>query len=134
MSQLETWLESKVISKSVMVINSKETGKILERWTFDIHIIQENQNESQEKSDKEIQTEIAAVLRQITASVSFLPVLDESCSFNILAYTDKDIQVPSTWIDSDPKLIQNNAEQVRLKSFSTQIHKIDSLVTYALNE
>jgi mitotic spindle assembly checkpoint protein MAD2 len=32
-----------------------------------------------EKTEKEIQTEIQAILRQITASVSFLPMLDEKC-------------------------------------------------------
>ena len=77
-------------------------------------------------------SEISAVLRQITASVSFLPVLDEPCTFNILAYTDKSVEAPAAWVDSDPKLIEKNAEQVRLKSFSTTIHQIDSLVAYKL--
>lgn len=86
------------------------------------------------KSDKETQSEISAVLRQITASVSFLPVLSEPATFNVLAYTDKDALVPPTWIDSDPKLIQKKAEQVRLKSFSTGVHQVESLVAYALGD
>ena len=41
-----------------------------------------------EKSAKEIQGEIQALVRQITASVTFLPLLDEAASFDLLAYTD----------------------------------------------
>ena len=84
------------------------------------------------KPEKETQSEIAAVLRQITASVSFLPLLNEPCTFNILAYTDKNAAVPSTWVDSDAKLIDSHAEQVRLKRFSTSLHQVESLVTYSL--
>jgi mitotic spindle assembly checkpoint protein MAD2 len=86
------------------------------------------------KLEKETQSEISAVLRQITASVSFLPVLSEPCTFNVLAYTDKNVIVPSTWEDSDPKLITKNAEQVKLKSFSTQDHQIESLVAYSFEK
>lgn len=32
--------------------------------------------------------------------------------FNILVYTDKDATVPNEWLDSDPHMIQGNAEQV----------------------
>jgi mitotic spindle assembly checkpoint protein MAD2 len=71
-------------------------------------------------------------MRQITSTVSFLPLLTEPCSFNVLCYTDKDAEVPTSWIDSDPKLISKNAEQVRLRSFSTSIHKVDALVAYRL--
>ena len=31
------------------------------------------------KADKEIMSEIAAIIRQITASVTFLPILEEAC-------------------------------------------------------
>lgn len=34
---------------------------------------------SKVKADKEIMTEIAAIIRQITASVTFLPILEEAC-------------------------------------------------------
>ena len=39
-----------------------------------------------EKTEKEIQEEIQAIFRQITASVTFLPVLDGDCTFNVLVY------------------------------------------------
>ncbi|KAF9921860.1 Mitotic spindle checkpoint component mad2 [Linnemannia zychae] len=86
-----------------------------------------------EKSEKEIQTEIQAILRQITASVSFLPMLDEKCTWTILCQTEKDAEVPATWSDADPHLV-HNAEQVKLRSFSTNLHKIDALVAYRLND
>lgn len=34
------WLHEKVIHKVVMVISSRESGAILERWSFDIKIVQ----------------------------------------------------------------------------------------------
>ncbi|KAG0273944.1 Mitotic spindle checkpoint component mad2 [Linnemannia exigua] len=86
-----------------------------------------------EKTEKEIQTEIQAILRQITASVSFLPMLDEKCTWTILCQTEKDAEVPATWSDADPHLV-HNAEQVKLRSFSTNLHKIDALVAYRLHD
>ena len=35
---------------------------------------------------------LQSIIRQITASVSFLPLLDEPCTFDMLVYTDNDIQ------------------------------------------
>ena len=55
-------------------------------------------------------------------------------TFNILAYTDKNAQVPATWADSDPRLITRNAEQVKLRSFSTSVHRVEGLVAYRLGE
>ncbi|KAF9353809.1 Mitotic spindle checkpoint component mad2 [Mortierella sp. AD094] len=86
-----------------------------------------------EKTEKEIQTEIQAILRQITASVTFLPMLDEKCTWTILCQTERDAEVPATWSDADPHLV-HNAEQVKLRSFSTNLHKIDALVAYRLQD
>lgn len=84
---------------------------------------------TREKSEKEIQGEIQAILRQITASVTFLPLLDEPCTFDLLVYTDADAEVPRTWEESDPRYIQKSAE-VRLRSFTTKVHKVDAMVSY----
>ena len=83
------------------------------------------------KSDKQISAEIQAIIRQITASVSFLPVIMEHCSFELLVYTDKSrlAQVPAEWEDSGPKYVVNS-EQVKLRSFSTTVHKIEPVVAY----
>lgn len=45
----------------------------------------------------------AAIIRQITASVTFLPLIEEACSFDLLVYADKHAEVPKTWEDSDPR-------------------------------
>lgn len=86
-----------------------------------------------EKSETEIQAEIQALFRQITASVSFLPMLDGNCTFNVLVYADADSEVPLEWGDSDAKEVKN-AEKVMLRSFSTNSHRIDTVVSYRLAE
>jgi hypothetical protein len=85
-----------------------------------------------EKTEKEIQEEIQAVFRQITASVTFLPVLDGNCTFNVLVYADADSEVPMEWGDSDAKEIKNG-EKVQLRSFSTSNHRVDTMVSYRYN-
>lgn len=82
-----------------------------------------------EKSEAEIQQEIQSLFRQVTASVTFLPMLDGNCTFNVLVYADADSDVPLEWGDSDAKEVKN-AEKVQLRSFSTNSHKIDTLVSY----
>ena len=84
-----------------------------------------------EKSEKEIQEEIQAIFRQIIASVTFLPVLDGEYTFNVLVYADADSEVPVEWGDSDAKEI-SNAEKVQLRSFSTNNHRVGTLVSYRL--
>lgn len=82
-----------------------------------------------DKTEKEIQEEIQAIFRQITASVTFLPQLDGNCTFNVLVYADADSEVPLEWGDSDAKDIKNG-EKVQLRGFSTANHKVDTLVSY----
>lgn len=84
-----------------------------------------------EKTEAEIQAEIAAIFRQITASVTFLPQLNGDCTFNVLVYADADSEVPVEWGDSDAKEIENG-ERVQLRGFSTSNHRVDTLVSYRL--
>jgi len=154
MLQLNKWMVGGKISKLVVVITNKETGEHVERWQFDVQIfnkpsrnrltpkVSDNENASPsemdsqstplpEKTEKEIQEEIQAVFRQITASVTFLPVLDGNCTFNVLVYADADSEVPMEWGDSDAKEIKNG-EKVQLRSFSTSNHRVDTMVSYRL--
>ncbi|XP_020242648.1 mitotic spindle checkpoint protein MAD2-like [Asparagus officinalis] len=55
------------------------------------------------------------------------------CVFDVLAYTDKDVAVPFTWIESDAKLIQN-PQMVKLHSFDPKIHIVDTLISYKNGE
>ncbi len=50
-------------------------------------------------------------------------------SFDLLVYTDKDLVVPEKWEESGPQII-DQSEEVRLRSFTTSIHKVNSMVAY----
>lgn len=154
MSQLDKWMIGGKISRLVIVITDKDTGEHVERWQFDVQITaapkksktasktaagdQENAADaaaaavaSGDKTEAEIQAEIAAIFRQITASVTFLPQLAGDCTFNVLVYADADSEVPVEWGDSDAKEIMNG-ERVQLRGFSTANHRVDTLVSYRL--
>jgi len=84
-----------------------------------------------EKTEKEIQEEIQSIFRQITASVTFLPILNGNCTFNVLVYADGDAEVPMEWGDGKDEGIRG-AEQVQLRSWSSSSHRVDTLVSYRL--
>ncbi|KAI9670509.1 MAG: Mitotic spindle checkpoint component mad2 [Caeruleum heppii] len=148
MSQLTKWMVGGKISKLVVVITDKDSGEHVERWQFDVQIFNKPAKEkgskkvvdkentapgegqpATEKTEKEIQDEIQSIFRQITASVTFLPMLDGNCTFNVMVYADADSDVPMEWGDSDAKEIANG-EKVQLRSFSTSNHRVDTLVSY----
>ncbi|KAM7440682.1 MAD2 mitotic arrest deficient-like 1 [Porites harrisoni] len=140
LQQLKEWLEGNALQRVVMVITQVDTEEVIERWQFDIHC--ENSGQATEgddkkpakkpppaKTKKDIQREMRDVIRQITASVTFLPLLDGQCAFDLLAYTNRDQDVPETWEESQARIIANS-EEVRLRSFSTTVHKVDTMVSY----
>ena len=150
MKQLESWLMEGNVQKLVLVVKSNETGDTLERWVFDCQATVPDKENIRSvchnlmhivlyltiflkiktsffseyrahKSEKDIAKEIQAIIRQITSSVTFLPQIEpEQCAFDLLVYADKDTPVPVTWEDTDPCYIAN-AEDVRLRSFSTKV-------------
>jgi mitotic spindle assembly checkpoint protein MAD2 len=126
--QLHTWLMNGSVQKLVLVVKGVETGDTLERWVFDCEA-SGGAEATSTKPVKEITNEIQAIIRQITASVTFLPLLSEPCSFDLLVYADEAASVPVLWEDSDPCFIAN-AEEVRLRSFTTKIHKVDLMVSF----
>ena len=56
-------------------------------------------------------------------------VLLFSGAFDLLAYTNRDQEIPETWEESQARIIANSQE-VRLRSFSTSVHKVDTMVSY----
>ncbi|KAG0619969.1 hypothetical protein M758_4G178800 [Ceratodon purpureus] len=98
--QIATWLETGNIQRVVMVIASIATKEVLERWNFIIESDQEvlEKGVAREKSDKDIRTEIQGIIRQIVSSVTFLPNIEDACTFDLLAYTSVESEVRS--IDS----------------------------------
>ncbi|CAM9838658.1 unnamed protein product, partial [Hapterophycus canaliculatus] len=99
--QLKDWLLEKALQRLVLVIVGLDSGETLERWTFNVH--KEEQpapkdgrdggEQQPRKSQKAITQEIQNVIRQITSSVTFLPLLDEPCSFDLLAYTGNEVSM-----------------------------------------
>ena len=86
-----------------------------------------------DKTEAEIQSEIAAIFRQITASVTFLPQLSDPCTFNVLVYASADSDVPVEWGDSDAKEIEGG-EKVQLRSWGTGVHDVGTSVAYRLGD
>jgi mitotic spindle assembly checkpoint protein MAD2 len=131
--QLESWLLGGAVKKLVLVVKGVESGDTLERWVFNCDASGSDENAKSDKAIKEITNEIQAIVRQITASVTFLPLLNEPCSFDLLVYADDKAAVPVTWEDSDPCFIANG-EDVRLRSFTTKIHQVGVSVSYKVDE
>lgn len=146
MAQVESWLLNGDVQRLVVVVSGVDSGETLERWQFNVALDAEddnnngeenkrpntnttasknnhptkNNNNNTKKTMKEIHGEIQAIIRQITASVTFLPLLNEPCSFDLLVYTKKEAAVPTKWEDSDPCYIMNSQE-VKLRSFTTSV-------------
>eukprot|EP01133_Synstelium_polycarpum_P005942 gene5942-6881_t len=120
------------VQKLVLVVTDVVTKDVLERWVFDVQTDIPKEGEApRTKPEKEIMNEIQAIIRQITASVTFLPLLPNACTFDLLVYTNKDLTVPQKWEESDPQYI-DNGQHVRLRSFTTSIHKVDTMVAYKM--
>lgn len=64
--------------------------------------------------------------------VTYLPVIQEPSVFNILAYTSESADVPAgEWEDTDALAIEaSKSQQVKMRSFSTDLHRIDAMVAY----
>lgn len=133
LNQMKDWLETGSVQKLVLVIMSKDTGETLERWVFNLQPSSPSDGKPVEKTDKEIKAEIAAIQRQITASVTFLPLNDEPRVFDLLVYADGDTETPTAWEVSDPRYI-SNADEVQLRSFDTTQHKVDASVSYKMED
>ena len=138
MAQVDSWLLSGDVQRLVVVVSGVDSGETLERWQFNVALEEDeatngenahpntassSSSGSGKKSSKrlkEIHGEMQAIIRQIPASVTFLPLLNEPCSFDLLVYTKKDAAVPKKWEDSDPCYIMNSQE-VKLRSFTTSV-------------
>lgn len=139
-SQLTSFLGEHHLQKVVCVISSVATQTVLERWAFDIESTDKSADNSENnpannattggnKTAKQVHDEIAAIMRQVAASVTYLPMLSEACSFEVLAYTDESTAIPAAMQESDAKEIAG-AQHVKFRSFSTNHHNVDTMVAY----
>ncbi|KOB67207.1 Mad2 [Operophtera brumata] len=109
-----------------------------ECWDFnvqyengDISLSKEKNETVSSKELKKIQQEIRDVMLQVAATISYLPFLDCRCSFDVLVHAKTDCDVPDQWAEAEPIAIVN-AQNVQLKSFSTNLHKMETVVSYKL--
>ncbi|KAH9487010.1 Mitotic spindle assembly checkpoint protein MAD2A [Psilocybe cubensis] len=140
LKQVQKWLLTGSVTQLVLAIISKDTRTPLERWVFDIMLVEppaDGPDQSrQAKPESEIQSEIRAILKQIISMVTYLPVIHEPTVFNILAYTSESADVPAgEWVDTDPLAIEaGKSQQVKMRSFSTDVHRIEAMVAYRYDE
>ncbi|VDN41260.1 unnamed protein product [Gongylonema pulchrum] len=126
------WLENKQLRKVVLVISDIQSKEILERWQFDI----EQESETGENgycfilttSSDEMESLCLFAFRGDT-SVTFLPLLEKRCSFDVLTYTGKQTDTPENWTESSTCVI-SDAEEIQLRSFSTGLHSVHAKVAY----
>ncbi|XP_076281901.1 mitotic arrest deficient 2 [Lasioglossum baleicum] len=140
LGQIQEWLVQRKVQKVTLVITNVNTKEVLEKWDFKVDYEGQTANGAKDnvssslpdvgsKDATTIQKEIREVIRQITGTVSFLPLLDCLCSFDILTYTVPDCGIPKQWDETQPAFIANSQE-VQLRSFSTSIHKMETIVSY----
>jgi len=126
------WLLEQKIQKMSMVISNVNTKEVMERWDFKLQYEGSGDSNPDSVGNKElttIQKEIRDVLRQICSTVSFLPLLDCPCAFDLQIYTKPDVDVPQEWSETAPSYIANSQE-LQLRSFSTSLHRMDTVVSY----
>ncbi|VDK36024.1 unnamed protein product [Taenia asiatica] len=126
---LLVWLSSGSLKRLVLVIKSVKTEEILERWQF--NVVREEESFSRPKCVEQVNNELSDIIRQIVSSATFLPTLSSSCTFNLLVYIDKNTEIPEDWGETGPSFVPNS-KHVQLRSFSTRIHKVESIVSYRL--
>lgn len=129
LQQIAAWIARGECRRLVLLITNLDTNATLERWEFNIDT-EAPQRQSRPKAVEDVRREVQAVMRQITSSVSFLPVIEHVCAFDLLVYTSVDAQVPpSAWEPSDPQVLKGGME-VKLRSFTTNFHQVDTSVMY----
>ncbi|XP_017048520.1 mitotic spindle assembly checkpoint protein MAD2A [Drosophila ficusphila] len=138
LSQTEEWLAKNMINKISMVITNAHTKEVLECWDFKMQAELgdgDTSDISKVTTSKElsrIQNEIRDVMRQISATVSYLPLLDCICTFDVMIHTLQNTELPAKWDETGAIIIQN-AQAVQLRSFSTGLHKVDTVVNYKMS-
>lgn len=138
--QLHFWIYNGKINWLTLLIVSKETNAISEKWMFNIDVINdakssEDSNTLEQTSIKslaDIQKEIQSIIRQISSSVTYLPIFDEEQTFKILVHTTGDVKSNKDWSDTKgfKELDENISESVQFDQIETNNHNVSTFVTY----
>ncbi|XP_047520986.1 mitotic spindle assembly checkpoint protein MAD2A [Pieris napi] len=140
LTQSEEWIVNKKVDKLSLIILNVATKEVLECWDFkvqyedgDVALSKEKNETVSSKDLKKIKQEIRDVMLQIAATISYLPFLDCRCSFDVLVHAKPDCDIPEKWAEAKPVEI-TNAQNVQLKSFSTSLNKMETIVSYKLTD
>ncbi|XP_022121966.1 mitotic spindle assembly checkpoint protein MAD2A [Pieris rapae] len=138
LTQSEEWIVNKKVDKLSLIILNVATKEVLECWDFNVQYedgdvaLSKEKNETVGSKDlKKIKQEIRDVMLQIAATISYLPFLDCRCSFDVLVHAKPDCDIPEKWAEAKPVEI-TNAQNVQLKTFSTSLNKMETIVSYKL--
>ncbi|XP_052867773.1 mitotic spindle assembly checkpoint protein MAD2A-like [Anopheles cruzii] len=135
LQKAEEWTSKKMVKSVIFVIHNVATKEIIERWDFQLKYEEGNPSadgtsQVSYKPLPKIQGEIRDVMRQITSTISFLPVLEQTCAFDV--YIERDGgDLPEKW-EEMPDVVISNSQTVKMRGFSTGIHELDTFVTYKL--
>lgn len=149
LGQVAEWLGRGELQALVLAVASVETGAVVERWVFDVEATDDAEageggataaaavggrgGIKAPKEEKAVTAEIQAIIRQITASITFLPLLEDACTFDLIFYVSAAAATPDECEESGGQCVVN-AQQVRLRSFDTGVHRVHTLVAYARQE
>ncbi|KAF8683341.1 Spindle assembly checkpoint protein [Rhizoctonia solani] len=128
--QVEEWLGQELIRRVILAIVSKNTGKTLERWVFNLE-----PHDGPAHLDK-IQHKIQATLKQLKATIPIFPDIKEPTIFNLLAVKkdeDQSSELPTSqkWVDAHPHSIPTEIrDQTAMRGFNTRDAKVDINVVY----
>lgn len=127
---VQGWIESKAINRVVLVINQLSSGDPLERWQFDIDVEPESVGSGSSSDERRIREQMASTIRQIVSSVTYLPLIETRCAFDVLIYTTSDqVDIPQECGASGPRLVEG-AQELELRAFSTTVHRVATRVSY----
>lgn len=138
LTQLEEWIARQEVEKISLIIKNVQANEVIECWEFRVQSEplqpgKDAKNPTSTKELKKIQSEIRDVMRQIAATISYLPLIECNCAFDVLVHFLKDIEAPEQWMDT-PGVKIENAQTVQLKSFSTGLQKVDTIVNYKMTD
>ncbi|KAI7864688.1 DNA-binding protein [Spinellus fusiger] len=114
----------------------------VERWQFDVkankhpseHVDLPTSPSTATEEKEQFGQAFRSTIRQITATVSFLPLLTDKCTINIQVYTDTSVTAQGKWGASSVALLKGGGEHMRLKTLVTSSHQVETIVSYQMGK
>uniref|UniRef100_A0A182QC18 HORMA domain-containing protein n=1 Tax=Anopheles farauti TaxID=69004 RepID=A0A182QC18_9DIPT len=141
MEQVEKWIKEQKVEKVTLMIYSLETKEAIERWDFNIEAEYDDaSNATSYKLISKIQAEIRAVMRQILSTISFLPCIEQVCTFDLIIQLNNNANVNEEQIMSEfqrenkENIEVKDAQTMSLKIFSTGVNNVGTQVYYKVTQ